>query len=62
MRQKIDLLDVVRLLAFRGGGAAPSPRAPFPALFFLYRYADAAEDAVAVVILAVAGKLARREY
>ena len=58
MRQKIDLLDVVKLLAVSGGGG----RCPPPALFFYTVMRTAAEDAVAVVILAVAGKLARREY
>ena len=63
MRQKIDLLDVVRLLAVSGGRrCALPPEPPFPLFFFYTVMRTAAEDAVAVVILAVAGKLARREY
>ena len=58
MRQKIDLLDVVRLLAVSGGRRC----ALLPLFFFYTVMRTAAEDAVAVVILAVAGKLARREY
>ena len=53
MRQKIDLLDVVRLLAVSGGRRC----ALLPLFFFYTVMRTAAEDAVAVVILVEAGRL-----
>ena len=47
---------------FGGGRCALPPEPPLPLFFFYTVMRTAAEDAVAVVILAVAGKLARREY
>ena len=56
--QKIDLLDVVRLLAVSVGRRCALPPEPLLLLFFFYTVMrTAAEDAVAVVILVEAGRL-----